>query len=121
MSGPLHTPPTELLTRAVSNAIAPEDFERQLWGLVKGHQRHGRQYKSGDVRIYRSTVWPRVSATNSEIDEVERPRFIADLSYPPKHVTPLNRANLAGEPVFYASAGLRPSSLRFSNTTLPRA
>ena len=36
---------------------------------------------------------------------------MAELSYPPKDVARLNRANLAGEPVFYASAGLPPSFL----------
>lgn len=108
MSEPLHSA-TELLRLAASSAISPEEFERQLWTLSKGHQRRGRQYKSGDVRIYRSTIWPRIPTTNSAANDLERPKSVDDLSYPQKHVTPLNRANLAGEPVFYASAGLPPS------------
>jgi hypothetical protein len=105
LSEPLHSAP-ELLRLAASSAISPEEFERQLGALSKGHQRIARQYKGGDVRIYRSTNWPRIPTTNSAAIELERPKSVADLSYPPKHVTPLNRANLAGEPVFYASAGL---------------
>jgi hypothetical protein len=108
MSEPLRSAP-ELLRLAASNAISPEEFECQLWALAKGHQRIVRQYKSEEVRIYRSTVWPRIRSTNSATEELERPKSVADLSYPPKHVTRLNRANLAGEPVFYASAGLPPS------------
>jgi hypothetical protein len=90
---------TELLQCALSNAISPEEFEQELWALSKGRRRVGRRHKSGDLRIYRTRVW----------NAPGRPGFVADLSYPPKHLTPLNRANLEGEPVFYASAGLPPS------------
>lgn len=89
----------ELLRLALPGAITPERFEHELWALSKGHKRRGRKYGGGDVRIYRTRVW-RAS---------ERPQTIAELSYPPKHATPLGRANLEGEPVFYASAGLPPS------------
>ncbi len=90
---------TELLRLAASEAISPEEFERELWAASKGHVRRARQYRSGDVRIYRTRVW----------DSLERPKSVSDLSYPPKDSTPLNRANLEGEPVFYASAGLPAS------------
>lgn len=89
----------ELLSLAASCAISPEEFERELWTLSKGHQRLGRKYKSGEVRLYRTRIW----------SELGRPKSASDLSYPPKHVTPLNRANMEGEPVFYASAALPPS------------
>jgi RES domain-containing protein len=98
MSGTLPSP-SELLELALSDAISPEKFEQNLWALSKGHQRRGRKYTSGDVRIYRTRVWR----------APERPKSVTDLSYPPKHLTPLNRANLEGEPVFYASAALPPS------------
>jgi hypothetical protein len=98
MSETLHSA-TELLQLVASSAISPEEFERELWALSEGHRRRGRIYKSGDVRIYRTRIWP----------GPERPKSAADLSYPPKHATHLNRANLEGEPVFYASAALPPS------------
>jgi hypothetical protein len=90
---------SQLLQLAANSAIGPEEFERELWGQSKGHKRRGRKYKSGEVRIYRTRVW----------HESERPKSIADLSYPPKHATPMGRANLEGEPIFYASAGLPAS------------
>jgi hypothetical protein len=95
--------PTELLKLAASNSISPEDLERELGALAKGHQRRARKYKGGDVRIYRARVWHRP----------ERPQSVAELSYPPKSVTPQGRANAKGEPVFYASAGLPPSFVEY--------
>jgi len=89
----------ELLHLANTNNISPEAFERELWSLSKGHKRQGRNYKGDEVRIYRTRVW-RAS---------ERPKSIAELSYPPQHATPLGRANLEGAPLFYASAGLPAS------------
>jgi hypothetical protein len=79
--------------------IAPEQFERELWVLSKGHMRSARKYHRDAVRIFRTRVWA----------SSERPKGLRELSYPPKHVTPLNRANLDGDPVFYASAGLPAS------------
>jgi hypothetical protein len=87
---------SELVKLAVSGVISPEEFERELWGLSKGHTRRARSYKAGDIRIYRTRIW----------DDSERPRTAIDLSYPPKTLAPLGRANLEGESVFYASAGL---------------
>jgi RES domain len=95
----LHTT-TELLRLVASNAISPEEFERELRVLTpKGHRRAARKYNGGAVRIYRTRIW----------HGLKRPESILDLSYPPKHAAPLNRANLASEPVFYASAGLPAS------------
>ena len=90
---------TELLQRAFAGSISPAEFEQELWCLSKGHQRRARIYESGVVRIYRSRTW-QVS---------KRPTCTADLSYPPKDCATLGRANLAGEQIFYASAGLPPS------------
>jgi hypothetical protein len=89
----------ELHQRARARSIPPEEFEKELWRLSKGHQRRGRVYEAGKVRIYRARVWR----------ESERPKSMADISNPPKHVSRLNRANEEGEQVFYASAGLPPS------------
>lgn len=83
----------------ISSTISPEEFEKELWTLSKGHVRRAGKYNRGGVRIYRTRVWRRP----------ERPESVADLSYPPRDATPLNRANLEGEPVFYASAGLPAS------------
>ncbi len=88
-----------LLQLAAAGEISPVDFERQLWTLSKGHMRQARVYKGGEVRIYRSRAW----------SIFDCPRCISDLSYPPKHLTPLNRANIEREPLFYGSAGLPPS------------
>jgi len=77
----------------------PRNLEKELWRLSKGHQRRGRVNEAGKVRIYRTRVW----------HESEPPKSVADISYPPKHVSRLNRANEEGEQVFYASAGLPPS------------
>jgi len=89
----------ELHQRVRARSISPDEFERELWPLTKGHRRRGRVYDVGKVRIYRTRVW----------HESGRPKFIADISYPPKHVSRLNRANEEGEQMFYASAGLPPS------------
>jgi len=89
----------ELHQRASARSIPPEEFEKELWRLTKGHQRRGRVYEVGKVRIYRTRVW----------HESERPKSVSDISCPPKHASRLNRANEEGEQVFYASAGLPPS------------
>ena len=46
-----------------------------------------------DNVLYRGVPWP------------ERPRRVTDLSYPPVAFARLNRANRAGQPMFYASRG----------------
>jgi hypothetical protein len=89
----------DLHKRAIARSISPEEFEKELWRLCTGHHRRGRIYQAGTVRIYRTRVWP----------GVDRPKSVADISYPPKHASRLNRANAEGEQVFYASAGLPPS------------
>jgi len=89
----------DLYQRASAFSISPAEFEKELSRLAKGHQRRGRMYEMGKVRIYRTRVWR----------ESERPRSTADISYPPKHASRLNRANEEGEQIFYASAGLPPS------------
>jgi hypothetical protein len=95
----LSTAATELLERVRSCTISPEDLERELWKLSEGHQRRGRRYERGTVRIYRTRAW----------DAVGRPGSVSDLSYPPPEACRLNRANDEREQVFYASAGLPPS------------
>jgi RES domain len=89
----------ELHKRATARSITPEEFEKVLWRLSKGHRRRGRIYEAGALRIYRTRIWP----------GSDRPKSVADISYPPKHASRLNRANAEGEQVFYASAGLPPS------------
>ena len=79
--------------------FSPEEFEKELWRLSKGHLRRGRKYEASTLRIYRARAWP----------GTDRPKSVADISYPPKHASRLNRANAEGEQVFYASAGLPPS------------
>ena len=46
----------ELLSLADSDVISPEEFERELWVLSKGHQRSGRKYESGKLGIYGTRV-----------------------------------------------------------------
>jgi len=89
----------ELHLQARTGSISPEEFEKELWRLSKGHRREGRKYDAGSIRIYRTRVW----------NTPERPRTVSEISYPPKHASRLNRANEEDEQVFYASAGLPPS------------
>jgi hypothetical protein len=89
----------ELHQRVRALSISPEEFEKELWRLTKGHRRRGRVYEVGQVRIYRTRVW----------HASDRPKSVADISYPPKHASRLNRANEESEQMFYASAGLPPS------------
>jgi hypothetical protein len=89
----------ELHQQASERSTSPEEFEKELWRLSKGHRRRGRVYEVGKVRIYRTRAWHGPG----------RPKSVADISYPPKHASRLNRANEEGEQVFYASAGLPPS------------
>lgn len=91
--------PAELYEQAISHLITPGEFEKELWRLATGHRRRGRVYEPGQVRIYRSRIW----------QESDRPKAQSDISYPPKKVPRLNRANKEGEQIFYASAGLPPS------------
>ncbi len=90
---------TELHQRASAHSISPEEFEKELWRLSTGHQRQGRRYDAGAVRIYRTRPWL--------TSDPARPGFVADISYPKRQR--LNRANDEGELVFYGSAGLPPT------------
>lgn len=47
-------------------------------------------------RFYRGVPWP------------NRPRVVADVSYPPERFARLNRASREGQPMFYASLGAPP-------------
>jgi hypothetical protein len=47
-------------------------------------------------RFYRGVPW------------LDRPRFLADVSYPPERFARLNRASREGQPMFYASLGAPP-------------
>ena len=81
----------DLIQLALSGAISPEEFERELWVRSKGHIRRAGIFKNGQVRIYR---------TRSFL-ELEHPKSVAEISYPPKRAARVNRANLEGEPVFF--------------------
>ncbi len=61
--------------------------------------RSARKYQRDAVRTTRTRVW-----AGSDFRKV-----CANSRIPPKHLTSLNRANLEGDPVFYASAALPAS------------
>lgn len=80
--------------------MTPEDFLQHLWRLSDRHKRVARKYSPGKVFLYRTRVF----------SNLETPKNVQDLSYPPIHKTKINRANDNGEQVFYASAGM-PTTL----------
>ena len=86
----------DLLNRAISKSISPEDFLIEVRKLATGSRRTG--ISLGDeTTIYRTRVF--FSDT--------RPKSISELSYPPKEITSLQRCNSKGEQLFYGSFGYK--------------
>lgn len=91
----------ELLALVRSGTISSSDFLAYLWPLSKGHTRRGASISPRESDIYRTRVYAA---------DARRPRLVRELSYPPSTVAGIGRANLRGEPMFYASAGM-PTTL----------
>lgn len=87
----------------LERTIAPDEFLAELWKLSTGHTRKGHVLAAGKLETFRTRTFK----------EKPTPQNISDLSYPPVDKSKLNRANEAGEQVFYSSAGL-PTTLRES-------
>ncbi len=83
----------ELVRSVRKKQISPEDFHLALNKISHGVKRELRVYKKG-VRLHRGRL------LNSN------PSTISEMSYPPKKMAKVGRANISGCPLFYASAGI---------------
>lgn len=87
---------TELRDAIGRNSVSPEVLLSELWRVSTGHSRTARVYEPEVLELYRARLFP----------DNTRPRHVNDISYPPKSLAAIGRANREGQQVFYASAGV---------------
>lgn len=100
---------TRLSELAIDAKIPPEEFLRELWRLSKSITRRGRVFtpkEKDPIKIFRARA----------VDEIWQIGTDASrLSYPPASACSIGRANVAGEAVFYASAGMPTTFIEMKN------
>lgn len=95
------------LTKLVlKQSISSDDFLSELWKLSKNHRRQTRKHGVNKLEIVRTRTF----------NTKTRPKLIKELSYPPVGKASLQRANIEGQQIFYASVGL-PTTLAESRVS----
>ena len=87
--------PAELETALRRRTADPDTFLARLWELLPGDALEVRTYAPGEMSMYRTKGL-----------EGEKPAVVQELSYPPVEKCEMQRANIEGEQVFYASSKL---------------
>ena len=78
------------------DSIVSEDQIEELYDVF-------RSIKDYEIPIVRYTIYPGSSLIRQRINQLGKNfSHVSELSYPPINVTPMERANLPGHPMFYA-------------------
>lgn len=92
-------------------SIVSEDQLQDLYAVF-------RSIKDYEIPIVRHTIYPGSSLIRQRVNQPGKNfSHVSELSYPPINVTPMERANLPGHPLFYACSF--PSEIN-ENAPIPR-
>ncbi len=90
----------DILKQVKDRSITAKSLKHKLDRSSAGHKRKGRKLNKG-TEFYRTRVFD---------DESSLPGSVSDISFAPKEISKLGRANTPGNTVFYASVGM-PTTL----------
>ncbi|HEX8591634.1 MAG TPA: RES domain-containing protein [Candidatus Paceibacterota bacterium] len=84
----------ELLRQIAEKTIAPEEFLKRLQEISNGSELSLKTYSPNKMSMYRTR----------SVENGKRVSSAQELSYPPAHACEMQRGNVEGEQVFYASS-----------------